>query len=470
MSKKRAREESSTNYGEEFNLLSPTQKKILEEISTGKNVFITGGAGVGKSLLVKAIYGYLTASGKTVALTATTGIAAVELGGQTIHSYSGLGIATESIEVVRLNATKPAIKAIWKNVDAVIIDEISMLSTWFFKVLNESMKVACQANKRVSGMNVPPFGGIQMIFVGDFFQLPPVVKEDEDMKEKFVFETALWKLSVEKIFNLTEVFRQSDPKFISLLNNIRVGKPTQAQLLMLKSRENAQLDVEDGILPTFLMSRKVQADKINDEKINEIQEEPHLFEAVFGIQHADVLAGSPENKQIPSISGSEKLINNFVKNCPVKSKLYLKKGTQVILCANYCVKRGLANGSRGVVTSFTSCDNHFPIVKFVGVCTTIKPWTWSTQVKKNKKLSIYFGQIPLILGYAITIHKSQSQSLDKVSLSMDRIFEEGQAYVALSRCRSLEGLTIDGFNEKSIKTSEKVLEFHKNFEFGNTMD
>lgn len=428
--------------------LSCKQQLAISKVLEGENLFVTGGGGVGKSLVIEEMVKQLRAAGQMVAVTAMTGIAAVAISGTTLHSFAGIGLGDKTDEELRQRAKSRRLRDIWSSVDVLIIDEVSMLLPDFYVKLDSVARVARNCKD--------PFGGLQVVFVGDFFQLPPVtsaaVKIGKDTGEKadvpeFVFE--VWGNCVESVIELDEVFRQQDPRFVDLLNRVRKGEVRMEDTQVLRSRLNAPLDCDDKILPTVLMATNARVDVINNTQLQQLPGKLHEFNAVVGTTEVQVS------------TASEHAMQQLEKNCPGMKKLMLKVGAQVILLANYNLSMGLANGSRGVVTGFEKADgeNEFPVVRFKTVETIVVPWMWKTDLKQEQY--VYFGQVPLRLAYAQTIHKSQGQSLDKVALELDRTVAEcGQAYVALSRVRSLEGLTLKAFDPLCIKANPKVVKYY----------
>lgn len=404
---------------------------VLNAISSKHNVCITGAAGTGKSFLLRMIKDHFP----HLHITASTGVSAVNIGGVTIHSWSGIGNASMPAEnIARFINSGPGtkIRRQIKKARLLAIDEISMISAETFNLINQVLQIIRN--------NELPFGGIQIVVLGDFFQLPPVSKDQE---VEFCFNSDAWDLAEFKLFELAEIFRQSDFRFINLLNNIRHAALNEDDINLLFARQN--LAVPDEVNPTILVTHNFQADKINSEKLQELG-----IKESYTYKMHDV--------------GKDNDVMFLKKNCLAPADLVLKQGAQVMMLKNTLQKQGIINGSIGVVVGFTQ-EEKLPKVKFNnGEIYVISYEEWSIEIfnditlEKEKKASI--RQIPLTLAWAITIHKSQGMTLDYVICDLSKVFAEGQAYVALSRVRSIEGLYLKGFNPSSLKVNKKVKTFY----------
>jgi ATP-dependent DNA helicase PIF1 len=432
--------------------LSPSQQKALDMVNQGLNVFITGNAGSGKSYLIAVIIRTLEAQRKRVVLTASTGVASWNIGGVTVHSFSGLGTANKDIKAYTAGLKwQPEKRKEWIDLDVLIIDEISMLSVDFMIKLDAMAKFARSSHL--------PFGGLQLIMTGDYFQLPSVEKNFEEFDEatgearpRFPFQSPLWTESRIHTICLRENFRQqTDRAFFEMLERIKVAKPLPSDESLLEKRlieRHPRIDESDL---TKLCSRRATAQAINAAALANIQSEEHEFIGI--IEEYD----SKGQKKTPS--------NNTTKGqhpYPVDIKLTLKAGAEVLLCVNM-TPAGLFNGSRGKVVDFrrdpyTANSPLYPFVEFEnGPSLLVRPNRWENNNKK--RLVSTFTQIPLILRYAITIHKSQGLTLSKVLVMMD-FFENGQAYVALSRVRALTDLYLQNVNMETIMASQAVIDFY----------
>ncbi|XP_059151761.1 ATP-dependent DNA helicase PIF1-like [Physella acuta] len=411
--------------------LTPEQNRVLEAVLKGRNIFFTGSAGTGKSFLLKRIVGALPPN-HTFA-TASTGVAACHIGGTTLHAFAGIGSGKAPLSQCVELASRQKVAQQWRACRHLIIDEISMVDGDFFNKLETVARVVRKSDQ--------PFGGIQLILCGDFLQLPPVTGPGED--RKFCFQSEAWQKSIDVTMHLTDVKRQSDKKFIDLLQQIRKGlcPPTVARTL----QETGDKRIEkDGVVATKLCTHKVDVEQINISKLKELAGESYMFTA------SDV--DEAYTQQLNTL-------------CPVPAFLELKVGAQVMLCKNLDIQRGLVNGARGVVLRIEAGN---PVIKFVcGVTETIKAIRWVFKIGGGN--TIVRKQIPLKLAWAISIHKSQGMTLDCVEISLAKVFETGQAYVALSRAKSLEGLRVVDFNMNCVRADPKVLNFYTRLELKHKM-
>lgn len=406
------------------------QNYILEQYKEGKNIFITGPGGVGKSELVKTLYEI-----KKSVVTATTGCAAIRLNceARTIHSWSGIGLGTKSVDEI-IRKMHPLVKGEWKTTKVLIVDEVSMLSKNIFDKLNE-------LGKRMR-RNDLPFGGIQIIFLGDFFQLPPI--GDSVDTQAFCFESADWNNVFDIQIELTKIFRQKDEIYSKILTQIRRGVIKKNSDKILRSRVG--LIYKGTIMPTKLYPTRARVDEMNRKSMDLLEGEPVVFTM----------------KSIMRVNGREMEIEyeNIKKGLLVDAELTLKVGAQVMCVVNMKNEKTLelCNGSQGIVTGFA---DGMPIVQFQnGVHRPIGPHIWESERLKNVGIS----QIPLILAWAISIHKSQGSTLDLAEIDIGTgIFECGQSYVALSRVKSLEGLYLSSYDPNKIQINKKVKEFYENF-------
>ncbi|NXN65869.1 PIF1 helicase, partial [Himantopus himantopus] len=406
--------------------LSAEQEAVLGAVRSGKSIFFTGCAGTGKSFLLKKIVGSLPP--KSTYATASTGVAACHIGGTTLHAFAGIGSGKAPLEQCIQLAERPGVRQHWLACQHLIIDEISMVDGKFFDRLEA---VARAVRKRDE-----PFGGIQLIICGDFLQLPPVCKANEETK--FCFQAKSWRKCIHINMELTEVRRQTDKTFVSLLSAVRLGRCTEevTRLLMQTATNRSE---HDGILATRLCTHKDDVEITNERRLQQLSGEVHTFEA---------------------LDSDPMLVKLIDAQCPVGGRVELKLGAQVMLAKNLDVSQGLVNGARGVVVGFESEEKGLPKVKFLcGVTQAIKMEKWVFKGPSGVHLSRQ--QLPLKLAWAISIHKSQGMSLDCVEISLSRVFENGQAYVALSRARSLAGLRVLDFDPKVVRADPSVLQFYR---------
>jgi len=418
------------------NTMNDKQKLAFEKMYNGENVFITGIGGSGKTFLINKFV-KLHKHKQNIAVTSTTGTSAILLNdGTTIHSWAGIGLGQKSAYILLKNIkSKKFYRDRWKTVDVLIIDEISMMTC---ELLEKLDYIAKNIRK-----NEKPFGGIQIIATGDFLQLP-CVKSDQ-----FCFESDVWKQTIKNTVYLTENMRQSEKEWIDCLNDIRIGNITPNVQKILKSRMNVKLENDVGIKPTILYPLNTDVDSINNyelEKLSDTNGNVYEYEKEFTIY--------PDKYD-------KIMCKKFEKNCNCAEKLQLTKHCQVMLIHNLDVEIGLVNGTRGVITGFTPTD--LPIVKFLnGVVRPIDYNVWKYEEKD--KVIATIEQIPLKLGYAFSIHKSQGCTIDYVVTDLSDIFTYGQAYVALSRVKSLDGLKIIGLDINKIKAHPKAVEFYASLE------
>uniref|UniRef100_A0A3Q3EJM5 ATP-dependent DNA helicase PIF1 n=1 Tax=Labrus bergylta TaxID=56723 RepID=A0A3Q3EJM5_9LABR len=396
--------------------LNKEQAAVLSAVLSGKNVFFTGSAGTGKSFLLKRIMGSLPP--KSTFATASTGVAACHIGGTTLHNFAGIGSGSAPLEQCIELAQRPGVLQHWTTCRHLIIDEISMVEAQFFDKLESVARSVRRSTQ--------PFGGIQLIVCGDFLQLPPVSKGKE--KASFCFQARSWRKVMQLNMELTEVRRQTDQSFISLLQAVRVGRVTEE--VTAKLLESAYHHIErDGILATRLCTHKDDVELTNEQTPTALDSDPALVKTIDA-------------------------------HTPVNRVIQLKIGAQVMLTKNLDVTRGLVNGARGVVVAFESGKHGLPRVRFVcGVTEVLKPERWV--FKSGGGIHLSRQQLPLKLAWAISIHKSQGMTLDCVEISLARVFESGQAYVALSRARSLEGLRVMDFDPHVVRANPDVLIFYK---------
>jgi|SaaInlV_165m_DNA_1040744.scaffolds.fasta_scaffold02281_6 ATP-dependent DNA helicase PIF1 len=433
-------------------LLNTLQQTALNAMKNGENIFITGLGGTGKTELMKEYIKWHQnkfdeKSLDYLAVTSTTGVSAILLPrGKTIHSFAGIGVGEQSADILLKNVMKAFTKKLkWMRIKTIIIDEVSMLSPELFEKLDY---IARNIKRRIE----IPFGGVQIILSGDFCQLPAV------KSTKFCFESPLWKELLDETIYLKENMRQSNTEFQDCLSEIRMGKCSKATRKILKSRLGAELKNDSGIMPTILYARKEMVSSINRSNLSVLLSsdiERHIYDYKLSVKQKD------ETKKL-----NEKIVEylklKVIKDVNAENTLTLAIGCQVMLTTNINIEYGLINGSRGIITSF---DNGFPVVKFInGIEEKIIRHIWTFD---EDTVEISYSQIPLILGYAFTIHKSQGTTIDFVETDIgDSIFEYGQAYVALSRVRTLDGLTLSGFNKKKIKTHPNVIEFYEAIDRG----
>lgn len=407
--------------------LSVEQKQAYDAVIRGESIFLTGPGGTGKSHLI----GLMAQNVPSIAITAMTGCAAVLLGhgAKTFHSWAGIGLGKDTAEFIA-KKMKSQSKKRWKETSTLVLDEVSMLTPDLLEMIDKLAKMIRQNSK--------PMGGIQVIFVGDFLQLPPVAKGGN---VKFAFESPVWWEIVKETIQLKRIFRQKDPVFQTILDEARLGELSAESLTTLKTRCDLSWDHEP-IQPTLLFSRNVQVDSINKANIESLEGETHVYKARF-----------PSGKTLPD-------------DIAFVPELTLKIGAQVMLVTNLDQSKGLVNGSRGVVVQFRkeyttdvmtgqeiNDGVSYPVVRFRnGRMETLKYHSWQ---------ELFVQQIPLRLAYALTIHKAQGATLDCALIDIGpSTFEYGQAYVALSRVKSIDSLYVHEVSAGAFRAHPLVKKFY----------
>ncbi|OQE07222.1 hypothetical protein PENVUL_c014G03312 [Penicillium vulpinum] len=467
--------------------LSDEQRAVLEAVvDRGKSMFFTGSAGTGKSVLMREIIAKLRNTYRKepdrIAVTASTGLAACNIGGVTLHSFAGIGLGKEPVpELVKKIKKNQKARNRWLRTKVLVVDEVSMVDGDLFDKLEEIAR-------RIRN-NGRPFGGIQLVVTGDFFQLPPV-PDGGNREAKFAFAAASWTTCIQHTVLLTNIFRQRDPEFADMLNEMRLGKITPRTIEAFR-RLSRPLDVKDQIEATELFPTRAEVDGANSARMGRLSGEIMKFNAVDSGTIQD-----PQHR------------DRLLANCMAPPVIQLKKGAQVMLIKN--MENSLVNGSIGKVVAFMSEDyfdsykendtnftndatasddeqahrarkklkpmgykeapasmaRKWPLVSFLQpdgserhlLC---QPETWKIELP-NGEVQAQRQQVPLILAWALSIHKAQGQTLQRVKVDLGRVFEKGQAYVALSRAVSQEGLQVTRFEPRKVMVHPKVVEFYCN--------
>jgi len=433
--------------------LSLEQQIVFDKYIAGFNIFITGPGGSGKSALIRHIYKDAYSKSKKIHVTALTGCAAVLLNCQakTIHSWAGIGLGNQSIEnLVKKIKNNKFSRDLWRTTEILIVDEVSMLSYKLFNLLNQIGKILRN--------NTQAFGGIQIIFSGDFFQLPPVGNADDPDSVRFCFESEEWNVVFQKDnqVQLKQIFRQTDQIYANILNQIRNGKIKRKSFELLSQYVGRKISPDLIVEPTKLFPTRSRVDFINSSKMDTLTGEEKKYNLISKLD----LEMSKAEKAIRSeysIQDIERELNYLTSNAICEIEITIKIGAQVMCivnmpCSNIC------NGSQGIVTGF--CDvTGCPRVKYnngVEIVMTRNVWI------SDKIPGVGISQVPLILAWALTIHKSQGATMDTAEIDVgNNIFECGQTYVALSRVKNLEGLYLSSFDVSKIKVNKKVQLFYE---------
>ncbi|THG99153.1 hypothetical protein EW026_g3138 [Hermanssonia centrifuga] len=454
--------------------LSQEQTHILKLVENGESIFYTGSAGTGKSVLLREIIKVLkkkhARSADSVAITASTGIAACNIGGVTIHSFAGIGIGVDSAEHLaqKVRKNKKAM-ARWLRTKVIIIDEVSMVDGDLYDKLARVGSILRKDTK--------PFGGIQVIVTGDFFQLPPVNRDPRAVK--FAFEAELWGQTIKKTFNLTKVFRQKDPEFVDMLNEMRFGRLTTASIMKFKKLARP-LQYDDGVGATELFPRREDVERSNGSRMQHIKAEEQIYKAYDSGSIADTEQGQ---KVLTNFMASERLIlksarsmGTIVEFTEPQNFMTNPDDPYTVSPASATTKptSASASGSKGSTAAparGASLVQKWPVVEFIvrqGQNTgkrrmLVQPESWKVELP-NGEVQVARTQLPLILAWAMSIHKSQGQTLDRVKVDLAKVFEKGQAYVALSRATCLEGLQVLNFDATKVNAHPKVVQWSKTLE------
>jgi len=407
--------------------------KIKEYITSGHNIFMTGPGGVGKSYYINKLKEEMK---DMITITSTTGVSSFNLKAQTIHSFSGIGAFKrgDRLEDIlkKLKKTKRMASTFLKieQCTLLVIDEISMLGQYFLEMVDALFRKVRHSDQ--------PLGGLQVIFTGDFLQLPPV-------SDEFCFKSEVWKQLDLKTIYLTKMYRVSDPVYTKMLERIRMGKHNAEDNQILYKRFFAYKEYKEKeekekenltIQPTFLYSKKVNVHEKNMEELEKNPNEMLIFRSVITDKRPDIM-----------INKTEEL-------------LYLKSGAQVMLTVNLDCDNGLVNGSRGVITSYDTSQQSLT-VKFLNG-SELSFQRHEFVYEEDGKVLYKMIQFPFILAYALSIHKVQGCTLDYAIVDIGHsVFEASMSYVALSRVRSLEGLFLEAYQPYKIFCDKEALEFYE---------
>ena len=422
-------------------LLNKEQKYAIDVVvEKSKSIFLTGCGGTGKSFVLEKMVEELRKRGrKGVAVTAMTGVAAFNIGGSTLHSFAGIGLGEgDKDELTKRVMFNVNARERWKKVKVLIIDEVSMMASTLLDKLEHIARTVRDKST--------PFGGIQLVLTGDLLQLPPI--ETTSDREPRVFEAAAWKSCISKYIVLRKVIRQSDLEFVKLLTYIRLGCVDDSVLHLIDKMQQSK-EYDTDCKPVNLYPTRAEAEGRNRAELDSLKGDPVVYEAEDTIRIR---------------SGGERLLES----CSASVTLTVKTGAQVMLVKN--LSQTLVNGTVGVLTSFVNikvpgedASYTVPVVRFTladGKVITkhLFKQTWTTETP-GQGIAVARTQIPLILAWAVTIHKSQGQTIQYLRIDLTKSFAPGQIYTALSRAVGLETLEVTGFRKDLIKVDPKSIEF-----------
>ncbi len=397
------------------------QTLALEIMGAGESVLLTGPAGSGKTYVLNEFIRRAKQEGRHVSVTATTGLAATHLNGNTIHAWSGIGIHDELPRNFHEHLLKGRRETIRKT-DVLIIDEVSMLHDYRLDMVDEIARKVREVDA--------PFGGLQVVLCGDFFQLPPVTRNDS-RPGSFIINANVWQELDPVVCYLTEQHRQNDNAFLEILNAMRAGDIRRRHAEALLARRGAYDPFEEA---TELHTTNVDVDAINQERLRQLDGDVHVYTM--------------------STSGKSSYVETLKRSCLAQEEVVLKEGA-LVMCIRNNPEKKYVNGSLGVVAGFEK-ETGYPIIELKdGRKITIAPEAWELRDGDKKRAAL--SQIPLRLAWAITVHKSQGMTLDAARIDLRKAFVEGMGYVALSRVRSLETLSLAGINQMALRVSSEAL-------------
>lgn len=401
-----------------------TQEQALEILKLGYNVYITGAAGSGKTYVLDQYIHYLKEQGIVVGITASTGVAATHINGITLHSWAGVGLRQSLSENDLQDLLRRRyLRKRFLSTHVLIIDEVSLLSDYTLDMVNTLAKSFRQ--------NDAPFGGMQVVLCGDFFQLPPVQKQHFTSETHFIYKSAAWQELALQICYLEKGYRQEDEHFLRILQHIRTNTVCKEDIASLTHNLYKPL----SNISTRLYTHTVDVDTINTRELARLAD--------------------PAKSYTMKGEGHEVLVSVLTKTCLASPFLVLKRGALVMFVKNN-FEKGYVNGTLGTVVDFD--QKGFPLVETAtGEMIAVRPAEWS--IEEEGVIKARVRQLPLRLAWAITVHKSQGMSLDAAEIDLGKPFVPGMGYVALSRVRSLDGIRLVGLNHKALQVNEEALVF-----------
>lgn len=407
-----------------------TQEQALSLLKSGRNAFLTGAAGTGKTHILRQYIDYLKSRKIPVAITASTGIAATHINGMTIHAWSGIGVK-ENINSKQLKtlSKRKYLNKKMEKVEVLIIDEISMLHKKQLEMVNQVLQYF--------KMNQLPFGGVQLLLCGDFFQLPPIGQGAS--KEKFAFMSPVWVQAELNICYLKKQYRQQQNELSQILDELKNKALSPQSIEKLKAAAAHQPDSQ--FEPTKLFTHNFDVDQMNRQELSKLKSKSKYFQA--------------------ELKGNEKLIESLKSAVLANENMELKTGAKVMFVRNN-PEKGVVNGSLGELIDFD--EDGYPMVRLLDDRIVIaEPEEWKIEDESGRMLAS-FTQVPLRLAWAITVHKSQGMTLDAAEIDLSNTFERGQGYVALSRLKKLENLKLAGFNQTALELDPLAFKADRRFQ------
>jgi ATP-dependent DNA helicase PIF1 len=453
----------------DLSILSEEQQYAYRMFSRKENMFITGAGGTGKTRLIEYLVKRCKSMGSNYQVCAMTGCAALLLpkicNARTLHSWSGIRLCKgDPTNIVELALKNKRTRATWRKTEVLIVDEVSMMSVKVIEVLNIIAKTA--------RVNQKPFGGMQVVFVGDFYQLPPVGTNGDADTDKFCFESDIWSTLIPKMnhIELKTIFRQTDPKYREILLQIRKSELSDDNAEILRKCLHRDFDSEqhNGCVPTKLYPTRAKTEQLNATMFSKLTGNIKSFACDKKSNCSTYLESNKPLSPNDSVKCKslhpavvEYETQQLMSTSSYTDIMYLKVGAVVMCTVNLDMENGICNGSQGVVSRFVKNDlgKYIPEVTFSnGITKIIEPYF----KQSDEYPTVAVGQIPLCLAWALTIHKIQGATLTMADIDVgSQIFECGQTYVALSRVKSMDGLYLSAFSPDRIRANETVSEFYR---------
>lgn len=454
-------------------MLSPEQEIAFQKFCRGENLLISGPGGTGKSFLIKTLVEHMCSRNEfNFQVTSTTGCSSVLLSNsieineknlsvKTINSWAGIKLCKGDNETIVNSVLKnPKMLKTWRKIRTLIIDEVSMISCKMFDVLI----LLAKKTRR----NSNPFGGIQLVLLGDYLQLPPIADLSDPETSKYAFESKGWYevIPLENHIELKTIFRQKDEIFKNILNEVRIGELSEESKEILKSYVGRKYEPKEDnrIIPIQILPTRKQVLEVNSTEYGKVMGEEYKFISKIDENYTVSENGRPisekERRQFHNLTQQEKAyeLNNLKSSIPVDEEICLKVGVPVMILVNLDLENGISNGTQGIVISMR---NNCPVVRLMnGSEKLITPYMWQS----SDYPTLVIWQLPLTLSYASSVHKQQGSTIDIARMTLGfSIFEDSQIYVALSRLTSLDGLYLTSFHPQKISVNKRAKAFYEGF-------